>query len=116
MLAIVLMVYCWSESTNPRQLLSEEPSHAGQPAKLGQLGAVSKGIRQPESCAPCSEPTLEVSLTENKLTRQALSARHVGVVLDPTAADVLKLSLMHLLAYPFECLGVQILEPLVLLS
>lgn len=98
------------------QFLSKEASHPRKTTDLGKLCAIAKRIREPESLAPRTEATLKVSLPEKKLASQTLTTRHVGIVLNPAAANVLELALVDMAADVLERLGVILLEPLELLG
>jgi len=72
-------------------------------------------VRQPRGLATDSEPTLEEALTEDELTSETFTRRHIRIVFYPRTADWVELSFKDLGLDTFEQLWVELLEPLVLL-
>jgi hypothetical protein len=72
-------------------------------------------VRQPCRLATDSEPTLEETLTENELSSETFTGRHIGVVFYPGTTDRVELSFENLDLDTFEQLRVELLKPLVLL-
>ena len=72
-------------------------------------------VRQPRGLTTDSEPTLEETLTEDELTGETFTGRHIGVVFYPGTADRVELSFKDLGLDTLEQLWIELLEPLVLL-
>lgn len=100
----------------PAEFLGEKATHTCQSAELGDLGGVSKGIRKPKSRATLAKAALEKSLAVEKLSDQRLAAGHVGIMLDPTATDRMKLALFDPASDTVENRRVILFQPFKLLS
>lgn len=100
----------------PAELLGEEARHAGQPTQLRELAGVSKGVGQPEGLTALPKVFLEKALAVHELTDKRLAAGQVSVVLNPAAANGVELAILDLLLDTLKDIGVQFLEPLVLLG
>lgn len=59
----------------PAQFLRQEPCHARNPANLGELGRVAKGVWEPEGAASLAKSALKVALAVEELPDQRFSAR-----------------------------------------
>ena len=98
--------YLMKITNSPRQLLREEILHPRQPYQLGIRAGEAERIRQPRRLAPHPKARLEVLLAVEELPDQCLAGGHVGVVLDPGAADELEFALEDLLLDALEERGV----------
>jgi len=99
----------------PRKLLRKEVVHPSKPDKLRKGTSQAETVRQPRSLATDSKPALEETLTEDELTGETFTRRHVRVVLYPRATDRVELSFENLGFDALEQLRVELLEPLILL-
>lgn len=70
---------------------------------------------QPKRGTSLAKSTLEVPLSEEKLSNQTLTTGQIGVMLHPTSTDVLEFSFFHILANPSKEFRIVHLEPFVLL-
>ena len=100
----------------PGDLLGQEVLRTGGPDDLRQGGGVAEGVRQPDLLGVDPEPVEEVPLAGHELARHRLAAGHVGVGLDPHAADGDELPVRDRLRDPFEQFRVVLLDPGVLLG
>ncbi|RCI14657.1 hypothetical protein L249_6954 [Ophiocordyceps polyrhachis-furcata BCC 54312] len=98
------------------KLLRHEAIHAGEATELRKLARVSESVGQPEGAAARAELFLKESLAVEELTDERLAARHVGVVLDPAAADGMELASGNLALDALVGAGVVALQPLELLG
>ena len=99
----------------PRKLLGKEVIHPGESDELRKSASQTETVRQPRGLTTDSEPTLEETLTEDELTGETFTRRHIGVVFYPGTADRVELSFKDLGLDTFEQLWIELLEPLVLL-
>jgi hypothetical protein len=99
----------------PAQFLSEESSHASQPAQLRELTGVPKGVRQPKRLTSVTEIALKKPLSIHELPDKGLATGQVGIVLNPAASDGLECTLLDLLLDPVKDIWVILFEPFVLL-
>ena len=86
----------------PRELLCKEVIHSSEPDELRKRSGQPETIRQPRGLTADPEPTLEETLTEDELTGETFTGRHIGVVLNPGTADRVEL--------PFKDLGLDAFE------
>ena len=89
----------------PRDLLGEEPPGAGQLHDLRQGRGVAEGVGQPDLLALDPEIVQEELLADHELPGHRLAADHVGVGLDPHAADGHEPAGVDLFLHPLEELG-----------
>jgi len=99
----------------PRKLLREEVVHPSKPDELRKSASKAETVRQPRGLTADSEPTLEETLTEDELTSETFTGRHIGVVLYPGTTNRVELSFEDLGLDTFEQFWVELLEPFVLL-
>ncbi len=80
----------------PRKLLRREVIDVRQLEQLRQCGAVAKDVRQPQIAHVYAELLREETFAQEQLADERLTARDVGVGLDPHRALRLQSSLAHL--------------------
>ena len=100
----------------PRDLLRQEPARPGGRDDLRQGARVAERVGHPGLLALDPELIQEELLARDELAGHRLAAGHVGVTLDPHAADGNELPRSDLLADAGEHLRVVLLHPEVLLG
>ena len=95
----------------PRELLSEEPPRAGEAHELRESRGVPERVGQPHLLGLQAELLEEEPLAMHELPGEGLTSRHVGVALDPHAADGQELTFAHPLPHPLEQHRVLLTEP-----
>ena len=97
-------------------LLRHEVIQSSQPQNLRQLTRIPKGIRQESFATVRSESIAKVSLSVQILPHKTLTRWHHAIVLQPRATDIVESPFLDVFLDPGEPLGVERLEPQVLLG
>ena len=92
-------------------LLREEILHPRLSQYLRKLTGVTERIWQPCLFTVLAEPRLEVSLAIQVLPDQTLPARHVRVVLEPSASNGVESVVLDVLFDPVKSVRVEFFEP-----